>query len=258
MYEEAKSSYFASRFLPRAKREALEALYGVFRTADNLADEPQFSPEQRRSGLASIRSDLAHIRDPEFKSAAPWFPAARRAFASFPIRLQDALRLVSACEGELGGVSFASIDQLERFAVEMAGSVARCTMAVLGASDPDSLERADRLATALQITNALRDVERDLRAGRTYVPSPPNESDRLEIKRRLASIAHSYYDEAPILASRVPNDGSRLTILLALDIYRALLVRLERRNFDVSRGRPRVGFVESVWRALRVRRLVPR
>ena len=252
MLKEAKGFYFASRFLPRPKRLAHEALYGVFRAADDLADEPGFAPSERRLGLASIREDLANIRNPSHESAAPWFPAVRAAFARYPISIDDALRVIDGCAAEVDGVPIDSIDDLERCASMITGGVGRCGVVVLGASDPESIWRAEQIGVAMQLTNMLRDIEHDRQLGRDYLAfARHGDRDLLDVKRAIAQRAHARYAEGVQLAARLPNDGSRVTVMLAVDLYRALLERLERQNFDRSAGRPSIGRAELFWRALR-------
>lgn len=219
---EAKSFYFATRFLPRAKREAVEAIYAVFRTADDLADEPGYSSEERREGLRSIAFAIEHIRDEAYCSDAPWFAAVRRAFAAFPIAVADALRLLDACRADVDGISCETLHDLEAYCAAVAGTVGRCALPILGACDADSLQRSERLGIALQLTNILRDVERDRASGRNYLPRA-----FAMLRDRGASVvtakAREYYREAPVIARRLPNDGSRLAILLAADLYEATL-----------------------------------
>src|SRR5579864_2044861 len=101
MRRRAKSFMLAGAFLPAPKREALEALYAVFRVADDLADEPGFSEHERREGLSSIARDLENVRDPSYDSQARWFPAVRDAFLHYPVAIEDALGVVAACRNEL-------------------------------------------------------------------------------------------------------------------------------------------------------------
>lgn len=219
---EAKSFYLATRFLPKAKREAVEAIYGAFRTADDIADEPGPTREERLEGLRAIADALAHVRDDAYSSNAPWFPAVHRAFSRFPIAIGDALRVIEACRSDVDGVTCESLEDLERYSSSVAGTVGRCSIAILGAWDDDSLERAGRLGVALQLTNVIRDVERDHHIGRSYLPRKlATLPDRG--RAAIAARAREYYAEARVLARRLPNDGSRLAILLAADFYEGMI-----------------------------------
>ena len=216
---EAKKFYYATRLLPRRKREAVEAIYGVFRTADDIADEPGPSIEARLAGLAAMSATVARIRDPGARSDAPWFPAARDAFARFPIATRDALRLLAACRDDASGVVPQTMEELETYCAAVAGTVGRCSMAILGANDDDSLRRAERLGIALQLTNVLRDVDRDRAIGRSYLPPDVPIDD-------IVARARAYYKEGDALARRLPDLGSRLAVSLAARLYERNLGRI--------------------------------
>ena len=252
MRAHAKSFYFSTRVLPRAKREAVEALYGLFRSADDLADEPGPTPEERRAGFIALRGALDAVARGERTSEAPWTAAVARALARFPIAIGDIFALVAGCEGDLDPRPIATFDELESYSRAVAGTVGRCSMAILGASDEDSLARGERLGIAMQYTNILRDVAEDERNGRYYLPR--HEVDRLgrgEVMRAIAQLARARYGEAFVLAERVPNDGSRWALLATADIYGGIVDVVERRKFDPDAGRAVVKSPAKIGRALR-------
>lgn len=216
---EAKGFFRATRLLRRSEREAVEAIYGLFRTADDIADEPGPSREERVCMLDELAQTVRDIRAPSCESAAPWLLAVRDAFARYPIAIDDALRLIDACRSDAQGATIETYAELERYCACVAGTVGRCAMAILGASDVDSLERAERLGIALQLTNILRDVVRDRAIGRSYLP---RDASADEIVRR----ARAYYEEAGVLARRLPDLRSRLAVLLAARLYARNLDRL--------------------------------
>lgn len=252
MREHAKSFFFSTRLLPRQKREAIEALYALFRTADDLADEPGFTLDDRLTGLAAIDRDLASIRNRTYKSEAPWFAAVQHAFLRFPIDVRDAQRLIEGCRSDLSPSPILNFEDLERYAAAVAGTVGRCSMPILGASDEDTLARGERLGIAMQLTNVLRDVEEDRRMGRGYLPLAAFPGQPVEdVMRVVAQRARTYYREARVLAARVPNDGSRAALLVTGDVYSGIIDRLEKRSFNPALGRVHVGAVEKIWRATR-------
>ncbi|MDQ6932986.1 MAG: squalene/phytoene synthase family protein, partial [Candidatus Eremiobacteraeota bacterium] len=91
MKRKSKSFYFSTRILPRAKREAIEALYGVCRFADDAADEPDVPREARLRVLAGVEHDVSMLRAAGYISEAPWFAALRSALARFSIAIDDLL-----------------------------------------------------------------------------------------------------------------------------------------------------------------------
>src|SRR5512141_172178 len=50
----AKNFYYGFLVLPRRKRSALSAVYAVMRHADDIADDPTLSFEQRRERLSTF------------------------------------------------------------------------------------------------------------------------------------------------------------------------------------------------------------
>ncbi len=252
MRAHAKSFYFSTRILPRRKREAVEALYGLFRSADDLADEPGFTREERERGLARILDELATVRVSGAHGSEPWYPAVRRAFERFPIDPADARRLIEGCRSDLDPAPIRTLADLYAYSAAVAGTVGRCSMPILGASDADSLERGERLGIAMQYTNVLRDVDEDRALGRSYLPSEMlARADERAVMREIAAAARTYYREGRVLAARVPNDGSRAALLMTSEIYGGIVDRLEARDFDASRGRAYVSTGEKLRRALR-------
>lgn len=252
MREHAKSFFFSTRMLPREKRHAVEALYGVCRTADDLADEPGLPREARELAFDAMLFDLHAIGDPRHRSDAPWYEAVRAALTAFPIDVRDAIALVRGCRGDLDQRPIRTLDDLYAYAAAVAGTVGRCSMPILGARDDDSLARGERLGIAMQYTNILRDVDEDARMRRHYLPreSFPG-CTTPAVMREVAQRAREYYAEARILARRVPNDGSRAALLMTSDIYGGILDELERRGYDPRRGRAYVRTGEKLRRAAR-------
>lgn len=252
MREHAKSFFFSTRVLPRRKREAVEALYALCRTADDAADVPGPSPAERRAILESIARDVAALREAGHHSSAPWYPAAADAFARFPIALADVQRLVAGCASDLDGRAIATMADLEAYASEVAGTVGRASMPILGANDPDSLQRGERLGIAMQLTNILRDVDEDGELGRNYLPLAEfPELSTGEVAQRIAQRARTLYREAEVLARRVPNDGSRAALIVTCSTYAGILGKIERRGFARGLDRAYVSTGEKLYLAAR-------
>lgn len=252
MRRHAKSFFLSTRFLPRVKREAIEALYGFFRYTDDLADEGDAPVAVRRAALAAVRDALDRIDDRASAATLPWIPALRETLRAYAIDRSQLARLVAGCVSDLDPVRIATFAELETYAGAVAGTVGRCVIPVLGAGDLDSCERAERLGIAMQLTNVLRDVEEDARLGRSYLPLAERAGVPLpEIMREIAERARTLYREAPILATRLPNDGSRTALLTAAVLYERILDRLERRDYDPAGGRVFVGVGAKVRVAVR-------
>ncbi|GAC1658789.1 MAG: phytoene/squalene synthase family protein [Vulcanimicrobiaceae bacterium] len=252
MHHKSKSFYFSTRILPTEKREAVEALYGICRFADDAADEPGYVRADRLAVLQSVEDDVTQVRNLGYDSAAPWFAALRRAAVRFEIDIADLVRLVRGCRSDVDGEPVRTMQQLESYSSAVAGTVGRCAMPILGAADEESLRRAERLGIAMQFTNVLRDVGEDKRMGRNYMPVDdfPG-APQSDVMRAVAAHARLYYREAKILAARVPNDGSRAALIMTGAIYEGILDKLESKRFDPHCGRVHIGTFGKITRAVR-------
>ncbi|HET7813814.1 MAG TPA: phytoene/squalene synthase family protein [Candidatus Baltobacteraceae bacterium] len=233
MRTHAKSFYLSTRFLPRVKREAIEALYAFFRIVDDTVDEGAHPLAFRREKLNHCRNDVEGLSRPAYRSCAPWFPALQAAYADFDLDREPLMQLIDGCASDLEGRSIASFDELESYAKAVAGTVGRSVIPILGASDPDSLARAEQIGVAMQFTNILRDVEEDRAMGRNYLPAASYPDLAVaDVMRMMALQAHERYEAVTALAPRLPNDGSRAALLMACAFYRNILRGVETRGFD--------------------------
>jgi phytoene synthase len=148
---------------------------------------------------------------------------------------------------------FATFDELYRYCYHVASAVGLCCIRIWGYRSEDG--RAERLAEAcgiaLQLTNIVRDVPEDARAGRVYLPR--EDLDRFGVApsdlaaattseplRRLLAYegrrAYDYYAQAEPLVRLVAPVG-RPVLRAIVGIYRALLDEIARRDYDVASGR---------------------
>ena len=111
------------------------------------------------------------------------------------------------------------------------------------------LELAEKCGIAFQLTNILRDVREDQQNGRVYIPLEDirkfgadlatHDERFVRLMRFEAERARAYYDESrPLIALVHPR--SRPSLWALIEIYRRLLARIERSNFDVLEKRIRV------------------
>ena len=205
----ARSFYFASRFLPKPKRDAAYAVYAFCRMIDDAVDAgddaieraaPAPSPAITTAGIARASSDpgldeypatdvLAHrlalfdarLTDIYTGGLDLPAPAARtpaqhalRAFAvtvhAYAIPKQYFLDLAEGCRMDLTVARYDTWADLERYCYHVAGVVGLIMSCVFGLSDPAARANAVQMGNAMQLTNILRDVGEDWRKGRVYLP----------------------------------------------------------------------------------------
>jgi phytoene synthase len=256
------SFYYSFLFLPPERRRAITALYAYCREVDDVADEVS-DAGVARAKLAWWRTEVANLF-----AGHPQHPVTR-ALSPFvgPYRL-DAARMneiIDGMEMDLVRHRYADFDSLELYCHRVAGVVGQLSASIFGFSNPSTLEYAESLGIAFQLTNIIRDVGEDARRGRVYLPADElarfglAAEDILERRggeafERLmafqAERAEAWYDRA--FARLAPEDRrSQRAGLIMAAIYRTLLDEIRRDRFRVLEQRIALTPLRKLWIASR-------
>jgi 15-cis-phytoene synthase len=235
---------FAFVSLPKETRQDIITFYAFCRQVDDAADDPGVSLPDRQRWLQGWRRWFVESEDDE-----PGFAADVRALiAKYKIDPQLFEEILLGVEMDLKPVRFENFGALYRYCYRVASAVGLVSIEIFGYKDPRCKEYAQKLGVALQLTNIIRDVDRDLRnGGRIYLPlnelkmfgySEQALANRvyngafLRLMQFQAERAHSFFREAQRLLppedrrSMVAAEGMRA-------IYHALLLRIERDRFRI-------------------------
>jgi phytoene synthase len=258
--EHSHSFYLATRLLPPDKRRSVRALYAFCRVSDNLVDCPGANVAAQ---LAAWRARaLSSEPPPDDRVAIAWADTRRR----YRIPLRYAEQLIEGVACDLHYNRYRTFDDLAAYAYGVASTVGLMSMYIIGFTDMRAIRYAIKLGVALQITNILRDVGEDWRAGRVYLPQEElaafnlSEADlaagqvddrwrdfmrfQIERNRRL-------YGEAWRGIAMLNRDG-RFAIAAAGDLYRAILSEIEANDYDVFNCRAHVGTWDKLRRLPRI------
>ena len=237
--------------LPRAKRDAMSALYAFCREVDNAADEESVPVEKRREQLADWRTDVRRAcenQTPKLVINQEFQPVIRQ--YHLPFALFD--ELIKGCEMDLDIQRYENFEQLEVYCYRVASVVGLLSIEIFGCQNPASRDYAVYLGKALQLTNILRDVRTDAERGRIYLPLAelkkfnvsPDEILRHEYSERFARLAASvagcaknFYRLARVT---LPAEDRRSMVAAELmgSVYWRLLLKLEQQQFNVFGPRP--------------------
>jgi phytoene synthase len=235
---------FAFVSLPKQKRKDITSFYAFCRQIDDAADDPDIPLEERRQWLQGWRRWLIQKEEGE-----PAFAAQVREIAEkYKIDRQLFEEILLGVETDLEPVLFQNFNELSRYCYRVASAVGLVSIEIFGYRNPACKIYADRLGMALQLTNIIRDVDKDLKnGGRIYLPL--NELrmfgySEAELRKRKydgrfvhlmrfqAERAHSFFREA----RRVLPQEDRRTMVAAEGmraIYYELLRRIENDQFRV-------------------------
>lgn len=254
---EAGNFYHAFRILPHAQRQAMCALYAFMRIADDLSDGSE-TVDLKRSALADYRAELRGALQGEWKR--PLFPALIDTVQTFQIPVRYLEEVIDGVEMDLTVTSYGTFQDLYKYCYRVASAVGLCCIHVWGFDDQRALVCAESAGIAFQLTNILRDLREDADRGRIYIPQEDLAAygyDQQDLRQGLrndafrnlmqfeVARAHRYYEQGEALQELLKPAG-RAVFSVMLSTYRGILREIERRDFDVFRGRVRL----SRWRKL--------
>lgn len=261
----------ASWLLPRALRPHVAAIYAFARIADDFADEPGRSDDDRLRLLDAWQHELLTVVQaepegamrPEWPWAGPEIAAqARHVFRALPhtIRTFDLpldlfTDLLSAFRQDVTRRRYETWDEVMDYCRRSANPVGRLLLRLARISDAGAARSADALCSALQLTNFWQDFAIDWRRGRLYVPAEEYSAagarlEDLDANRLTAAWRHALEGaaartEALFDRGRGVCDaaGGRLRYELRATWLggRRILDRLEAVDFDVFTARPTLG-----------------
>ena len=275
---EAKNFYYAFRVLPKAKSDAMCAVYAFMRRADDIADEESKPISERRAEMAAWLADWRASRI-EAAPADPVFLAlgnTQRRF-SIPDELMEQLvrgtsmDLAEGMGGPDGSIElgdglrgYATFADLYRYCYLVASVVGLVCIRIFGYMDPAAELLAERTGIAFQLTNILRDVKEDAERGRIYLPQAllrefnVSNADLLALSKgrvmqaseramisALSVQAWEYYASSRELLPLIDAD-SRAALWVLVEIYSRLLQRIDARHGDVFSTRVRVPTSEKL------------
>ena len=197
----------ASRFVPAELRRHVWAIYAFARTADDIADEPQW--EGRRSeALDHWEGELERAFYGEAEH--PIFVALRDTIERRDIPISPLRDLITAFRMDLTTTRYATFEQFQTFARHAAAPVGKLVLYVFDYRDPQLHRYADEISYALQWSHVLQDLPLDLARGHLYLP----EED----------LNHFGVDEADLASGR-PTDALRDMMKFEVARARAMFMR---------------------------------
>ena len=233
---EAKNFAYGIMVLPRAKRQAIAAIYAFARSVDDVADG-ELPPAEKRAELEKLR--VALDGDP----TDPVFIALRDARERFAIPREPLAALVDGGLQDTVQCTYADFAELRGYCEKVAGAVGLACVPVYGSSDTEhALTYASQLGIALQLINIVRDVDEDQQLGRVYLPQDelvafgveelaPSPEFR-ELMAFQAERARTCLAEGLHLLETLDR-RSALCVRTFASLYRETLDRIEAGGFDV-------------------------
>jgi 15-cis-phytoene synthase len=252
------SFYYSFLFLPEPRRRAITALYAFCREVDDVVDETN-DPGIARTKLAWWRNEVAQIYH-----GRPQHPVARAlADVVEPHGLEEARlqEVIDGMEMDLDYSAYPDFKALMVYCHRVAGVVGTMAAQIFGYSDPRTLDYAEDLGLAFQLTNIIRDVGEDARRGRIYLPlhelaqfgvtaddiAQARESPAFrELMEFQIERAHGYYEQALAKLPSADRKAQRAGLVMAA-IYRTLLEEIRADGSRVLTQRTALTPLRKLW-----------
>jgi phytoene synthase len=229
--------------LGRERRNDITIFYAFCRVVDDIADSSEATFGQKAADLRAWRT---WIREP-----TPGEPALARdvrgLYAKYAITPAMLDEIIDGVEMDVGNVRYQTFEDLRLYCYRVASAVGLVSIEIFGYRNAACRDYAVQLGLALQMTNIIRDVGKDLISGRIYLPQEDlarfdyPEVDLLQRKYTDAFVrlmefesdrAEDFFSRAAALLPR-EDRRSMVAAEIMASVYHTLLRRMKKDGFRV-------------------------
>ena len=236
--------YFALRFLPKEKRQAMFMFYRFCRVVDDVVDLAKDNGNAQAE-LTRWKKEVALCYEGE--PSHPIAVSLKSLIQHYQIPRQDIEDLLAGVEMDLVPRRFANFNELEQYCYRVASVVGLVCLRIFGCQHSDSRQYAIYLGKALQLTNILRDLKQDADQGRVYIPQnelarfgyPENSllqgvynDSFVDLMQFQCQRARAFFEQAQ---ARMPEQDLRNLFPARImgEIYQRILDRIDQCRYNV-------------------------
>ncbi len=254
------SFYYAFLFLSPERRRAITSLYAFCREVDDTVDECT-DESVARIKLAWWRKEISSMY--QGQQSHPVTLALQPHLAIYQLEEKHMQAIIDGMEMDLNQTRYLDYAATSKYCWHVASVVGILSASIFGATRPETLQYAEKLGHAFQLTNIIRDVGEDARKGRIYLPINELQqfgvtaADLLNARHtenfdKLMAFqcarAQAAYDEAFALLPKEDRRAQRPGLMMAA-IYRTLLGEVEADGYHVLQQRISLTPIRKLWLA---------
>lgn len=214
----SKSFAAAARLLPREFRASAYLLYAWCRHCDDVIDGQTLGSQHRHDerdserALAELKENTIHVLEGG-STSDPIFQALQLVCRKHRIPSSLPMDILAGFQLDIEKYRYVSIEDTLQYSYHVAGAVGIVMAMIMGVRDTPTLDRANDLGLAFQLSNIARDVIDDAEVGRVYLPADWLESEGIEptaesiasskrrdsiaaVVRRMMIEAEKYYESS--------------------------------------------------------------
>ncbi len=260
----SKSSfYYAFNLLPKAKRDAMNVIYAFCRKTDDIVDNENSN---------EIKLNNLNLWKEEFdksligKSSDQLLLSLSKVISEFKIPHEPFYDLIKGMEMDINISRYENFEALKEYCYRVASTVGLISIEIFGYKNSNTKNFAVNLGIALQLTNILRDIKKDLESNRIYIPLDEmrmfsySEEDLFNKKyndnfislvKYQVERAESFFKKASSFLS--DEDRANMFPASAMQcVYYKLLKKIIDNNYDVLNKNIRVNNFEKFYLAFMV------
>ncbi len=241
----------ASVLMPKRLRKPVAAIYHFARAADDIADEGDFSDQERLDKLDEFRTELTRIAAHE-NPLTPLFQNLAVVIAEQQLPMQPFYDLLDAFSQDVVQKRYANYAELLDYCRRSANPVGILLLHLYAEATPVNIAYSDGICTALQLINFWQDVAKDDAIARIYLPLDELEKFAVSESNIHAKICDEAWrallkfqvDRARTLMLQGAPLGSILTGRIGLEMRMIIqgglriLSKIEAVDYDVFNQRP--------------------
>ncbi len=152
--------------LGRERKRDITVFYAFCRVIDDIADSSELNVVEKRVRLAKWRQMLHATAQDEPLLARD----VRRLIAKYSLPTAMLEEIIAGVEMDLSTMRYPTFEDLRVYCYRVASAVGLVSIEIFGYRNQRCKQYAIELGLALQMTNIIRDVGKDMQNGRIYLP----------------------------------------------------------------------------------------
>ena len=229
--------------LGRERKRDITVFYAFCRVIDDIADSSELSVVEKQVRLAKWRQMLHAAAQDEPLLAGD----VRQLIAKYSLPTDMLEEIIAGVEMDLSTLRYPTFDELRIYCYRVASAVGLVSIEIFGYRNQRCKQYAIELGLALQMTNIIRDVRKDMENGRIYLPQEDlarfhysetelmqrHHNDRfVQLMEFQARRARQFFANA---AAALPTEDRRAMTPAEImgSVYRGLLRQIELDKFRV-------------------------
>ncbi|MCH7962649.1 MAG: squalene synthase HpnC [Bacteroidetes bacterium] len=181
----AKSHYenfpVVSFLLAKNLRKHVAIIYWFARTADDYADEGNFSEGERLDKLNNFEFRMKQLLNG--KAESDYEIALANTINEKNLTAENFYKLINAFKQDVIKNRYENFEEVIDYCKYSANPIGRLTLELFDIRSEEAIKYSDKICTALQLTNFLQDVSIDYKKGRIYLPK--DEMEMLQITEKM-------------------------------------------------------------------------